>query len=550
MKNLFSLQRPCWVVLGMVAGLLTITGCSGGNEATDAKGKADPAPKAEAQQPQKKSKITVGVYERGAVPASEGTLENNRWTKWINDNGPVEVTFIPIPRWESVQKFNTLFAGGNAPDLIMEYLADYKNELYAKKLVMPLDDLIEKNSTIYKDLLKKYPNLDKLGRKPDGKLYEVGTVSTRVTPNHAYYIRVDWLKKLNLEIPKTTEDLYKVAKAFTEQDPDGNGKKDTYGMSLSFVSGQVLDNMFQNVGWVVENGQLVRDWERLKAVTEFKKRLYDEGIVDKDFLVDTAGAKGEQDWVTGKLGIWGANNGTTKLGYQSYVTLKKNNPNAEIIPIELPKSPFGQFSSWIGAPARTLGMISATAKDPVAVVKFIDFMNSEPFVRALNYGIEGVHSKAGANGCPQFISDELAKQVTFASDFNMISSSSIYLDKCTDFKNTLDPSKPIDQEFSKFIDIAQDAYVSSDRPEPGFTHRSTLPATPADILLIETTTTKPISDLLAKAIVSGPTATVADAIEKAKATWKGAGGEKAEKWYKDWYVENKDKAFLTKDLYK
>jgi putative aldouronate transport system substrate-binding protein len=550
MKNLFSLKRPHLVVLSIFAGILTISGCSQGNKASDVKGKAEPPQKAEAQQPQKKPKITVGVYERGAVPAAEGTLENNRWTKWINDNGPVEVTFVPIPRWESVQKFNTLFAGGNAPDLIMEYLADYKNELYAKKLVMPLDDLIAKNSTIYKDLLKKYPNLDKLGRKPDGKLYEVGTVSTRVTPNHAYYIRVDWLKKLNLEIPKTTEDLYKVAKAFTDQDPDGNGKKDTYGMSLSFVSGQVLDNMFQNVGWVVENGQLIRDWERLKAVTEYKKRLYDEGIVDKDFLVDTAGAKGEQDWVTGKLGIWGANNGTTKLGYQSYVTLKKNNPNAEIIPIELPKSPFGQFSSWIGVPARTLGMISATAKDPAAVVKYIDFMNSEPYVRTMNYGLDGVHSKAGADGCPQFISEDLAKQVTFASDFNMISSSSIYLEKCTDFKNTLDPNKPIDQEFIKFIDIAQEAYVSKDRPEPGFTHRSTLPATPTDILLIETTTSKPISDLLAKAIVSGPSATVADAIDKAKATWKGAGGEKAEKWYKDWYTENKDKAFLTKDLYK
>lgn len=555
MKRRFFWGRPQAIVFSVVAAVTAISGCSQGtgSSSTDGKGAAEqtaPAQQSAAQTPQPKPKITVGVYDRGAVPASEGTLENNRWTKWINENGPADVTFVPIPRWESVQKFNTLFAAGNAPDLIMEYLADYKNELYSKKLVMPLDDLIEKHSTTYKDMLKKYPNLDKLGRKPDGKLYEVGTVSSRVTPNHAYYIRTDWLKKLNLEIPKTTEELYKVAKAFTEQDPDGNGKKDTFGIGLSFVSGQVLDATFQNVGWVVENGQLIRDWERLAAATEFKKRLYDEGIVDKDFLVDTAGAKGEQDWVTGKLGIWGANNGTTKLGYQAYTTLKKNVPDAVVIPFELPKSPFGQFSPWIGVPARTLGMVNAAAKDPAAVMKYIDFVNSEAYIKTLNFGIEGVHYTTGSNGCPQFISEETSKQVLYASDFKMISSSSSVIENCTDFRNTLDPNKQVDKEFLEFIDIAQAAYVSKDRPEPGFTHRSTLPATPSDIQIIETTTGKTISDLMAKAIVSGSSFTVAEAINQAKTAWKNAGGDKAEAWYKEWYEKNKDTAFLTEDLYK
>lgn len=37
------------------------------------------------------------------------------------------------------------------------------------------------------------------------------------------FIRQDWLDNLNLEIPTTMEELKAVAKAFTEQDPDGNG---------------------------------------------------------------------------------------------------------------------------------------------------------------------------------------------------------------------------------------------------------------------------------------------------------------------------------------
>ncbi len=44
------------------------------------------------------------------------------------------------------------------------------------------------------------------------------------------FIRKDWLTKLNLSEPKSWDDVVNVAKAFTTQDPDGNGKPDTYGL--------------------------------------------------------------------------------------------------------------------------------------------------------------------------------------------------------------------------------------------------------------------------------------------------------------------------------
>ncbi|BBH71792.1 sugar ABC transporter substrate-binding protein [Actinoplanes sp. OR16] len=44
------------------------------------------------------------------------------------------------------------------------------------------------------------------------------------------FIRKDWREKVGLPVPKTWADLTALAKAFAEKDPDGNGKKDTYGM--------------------------------------------------------------------------------------------------------------------------------------------------------------------------------------------------------------------------------------------------------------------------------------------------------------------------------
>src|SRR5579862_944995 len=63
-------------------------------------------------------------------------------------------------------------------------------------------------------------------RAYDGKYY---AVPFSVHP-FVLFIRKDWRTKLGLPVPKTWADLQVLAKAFTERDPDGNGKADTYGL--------------------------------------------------------------------------------------------------------------------------------------------------------------------------------------------------------------------------------------------------------------------------------------------------------------------------------
>ena len=47
-----------------------------------------------------------------------------------------------------------------------------------------------------------------------------------------FLVRADWRKKLNLPEPKSWADVAAMAAAFTNKDPDGNGKKDTYGFVI------------------------------------------------------------------------------------------------------------------------------------------------------------------------------------------------------------------------------------------------------------------------------------------------------------------------------
>ena len=182
---------------------------------------------------EERPKITVTIYDRGKVPASEGTIEENRWTRWINENGPVDVEFVAIPRTNSGDKLYVLFASGTAPDLVFEYSPAVRSTLYQQGQLMPLSEALEKYSTTYKERAEKYPNILAAGLMDDGELYGLGKINTS-NFTRCVLIRQDWLDNLGLEIPQTLEELRNVCRAFCEDDPDGNGQKDTYAMAMSY----------------------------------------------------------------------------------------------------------------------------------------------------------------------------------------------------------------------------------------------------------------------------------------------------------------------------
>lgn len=102
------------------------------------------------------------------------------------------------------------------------------------------------------------------------------------------FIRTDWLKKVGKEIPTTWEELYEVAKAFTLEDPDGNGVNDTYGLT-----GDGLGNLrffFSSLGhsnryWVKQedgtwmHGALMKDNVQ---ILKWLRKMYEEGFIDPE----------------------------------------------------------------------------------------------------------------------------------------------------------------------------------------------------------------------------------------------------------------------------
>jgi multiple sugar transport system substrate-binding protein len=65
-------------------------------------------------------------------------------------------------------------------------------------------------------------------RAIDGAYYAVPVTAH----TFALFVRADWRAKLGLPVPRTWDDLLRMAQAFTTRDPDGNGKADTYGFVI------------------------------------------------------------------------------------------------------------------------------------------------------------------------------------------------------------------------------------------------------------------------------------------------------------------------------
>lgn len=541
-------MKKAWFV-GVLALGLTLGGvlsaCS--KEGEEAKG-APTAP-AEGQsteqpteQPKARVKITSSIYDRGSVPAAEGTIEKNRWTAWLVENGPHDVTFVPIPRWESEQKFNTLFASGSAPDLLFEFSPWIRNTWYDQKQLLPLDDLIENHSTVYKEMLQKYPALKKAGTMSDGQLYYMGKLN-EVIPIRAMLIRKDWLDKLNLEVPATTEELYEVAKAFAQQD------QDAYGMAVSGNAGRTLDQMFQNMGFVIRNDDVEYAWDSYAEAARFMKRLYEEGIVDRDFLTDTNGEKAKQDFVNGKIGIYPGQFSWRTFAVNEYKTLKQNDPQAEIIAIPLPESPAGAFNPSFENPVQMTAAINRMAKNPEAVMEYADFLVMPSTGNTLTYGFEGVHYELEANGCPSILDGDQRQQISYLSDARMLTTSPVVTDGKCGAETQFNVNDPYEKAGLELLNQVKEVYFNLDRPYAEITHSEHMPQLPKELQITISETYKAIGDVYVKSVVGGAGYTVEQMIQDAKSLWEKGKGPEAEAWMKQWYAENKDTAFLSKDIY-
>ncbi|TVY07727.1 extracellular solute-binding protein [Paenibacillus cremeus] len=300
---------------------------------------------------------------------------------------------------EYYQKLNLLAASGELPDMFnvniptMSRFAD-------EGLIIPLDDLIKDMPNIQKVI--KQEDIETLRYK--GKLYAL-PVGFRPEafngPNiSGFVIRKDWLDSLGLKEPKTLDELHDVLKAFTFNDPDKNGKKDTYGLSTTkmksntteppnfsaiFGSYGIIPTFWHERGGVLKQGMVLPE---TKQVLQLLQNWFKEGIIDPDFpIMETKQL--QEKVINSKVGVFegSAFDGDPKQALNS--SLLKANPSAKLLVIEPPTGPNGKKGWAESSPSyNDMRAISSKVKDPKRLLQMVDWAVGPGF-NLVTYGEEG-----------------------------------------------------------------------------------------------------------------------------------------------------------------
>ncbi|MCM3440274.1 extracellular solute-binding protein [Metabacillus halosaccharovorans] len=311
----------------------------------------------------------------------------------------VNIENIFLPGWEEAKtKINLLMSDtSQMPDVMWHWDMNKEFQSWAKAgAVQDLTPYLQENG---KNIINYYSKETMFYHwDPSGKIFRIpGDVSEPGTMTTI--IRKDWLEKLGLEVPTTVDEYIEVLKAFTHDDPDGNGKDDTYGISgenlyrafapFFLAYGVDPDQFMITEDGTVKYGSTLPE---VREVLQILQDLYKEGVIDPRMLSPIEQAKVDEIMANGKIGSiyrWVA---FFNPDFNHHMSFKAINPDGEYMPIEPIKGPDG-FASDL--PADEIGWsflsVTAAAEEPGEVVKVIDRIASPETYKLVTYGKEGEH---------------------------------------------------------------------------------------------------------------------------------------------------------------
>ena len=298
-----------------------------------------------------------------------------------------------------VDAVGRLFAGGDYPDV----------------MIMPASMFAQyANTGLLWDMTEAYDNAEFQSRiekpeineslKRDGKLYGF---SPAYGNGCVTYVKKAWLDKVGMNASdiKTYDDYYKMLLAFTNEDPDGNGKNDTYGTDAAgFLKADeapyinYLPEFWQDAYPAIyqnDQGQWVDGFqeEATKKALERLQKAYKDGVIDPAALTDSTKTAREKFFSNDQAGSSGSFAYWAGTWYQTLTdNLIKNEVDSELVMLE----PIKEVGSYINREAPVWVIIDDgdgdNSREQAIFDTFIDTMLDGGKIQVLwTYGAEDVH---------------------------------------------------------------------------------------------------------------------------------------------------------------
>lgn len=559
-----------WLPAFMAVTVLTgaaLSACSSGNETqSTAKPEGTSAPSATAKaapaDPFGKYDPPVQLTTIRSIDASfkfaEGeSLDKNIWHPiFENDYGIKVKNEWVVDAAQFEQKLNVTIASGAIPDFMSVNRVTFQR-LIESGMVEDLTQAFEKYASPFvKEMYKKDGGASMKMATVDGKLMGIPATNENggAAQSNVIWVRTDWLKKLSLPEPKTMADVLKIAEAFANQDPDGNGKKDTVGLgvnNLLWKDPGMLVGFFN--GYHAYPGIWVKDSSgnklvygsvqpQVKNALQTLRELYSKGVLDKEFAVKPW-KKVTEDVVAGKLGLIYGNITDPVLYLKDN---RKNDPTADWkpYPIVSADSQPAVPASW--EPVQNFYVVKKGVKNPEAVVKLLNifikknletqYEGKHPFANDPATGIQpSKYAPVIANPVDQNLNVHLSVVEALKKNdgSKLIFPASLHFERITKFRAGDDSmwfgEKVMGPEGSFSI-------INQYAKEKRFTFDAFLGA-PTPTMVEKDATLKKMFDEMATKVIMG--AAPLEDFDKFASEWRKLGGEAIEKEVNEWYNKNK-----------
>lgn len=408
----------------LLVGLMMFTlfaGCSKNSDSSDPSPTSASTPKAENAEIVngkfvKTRSITVEVFDRNNDKGS--APDDNFYTKYIKEgmlrDHNVEVKFVRVPRWTETEAINNLLAAGTAPDICVTYSYPTIQTYANMGGVHDLNPHLEKNKALLPNLWG-FLGEDNINYNKDPQKATIWAIEAKLFNNSRIntFVREDWLKKLNIAEPKTTQEFETMLKAFRDNASTllGANASKMIPFSLSFDVGWRTNHLLtSNVPDKISDKDLyVYGFDDrqflLPGVKDGVKKLnqwYNDGLIWKDFALYPAGDKTEDNLM--KAGFVGAFMHNWDYPYRDgdngiAANMKKNaEPDAAYIAVDPFKNDAGVYRKFLSNPIDRKLFLPATNKEPVASLVYLDWISKLENRKFLQIGEEGVTHEKQADG--------------------------------------------------------------------------------------------------------------------------------------------------------
>lgn len=341
--------------------------------------------------------IKLSVFASQAVNILD--FNTNEFTQYMEEKTGIDLEFETAPKDAAKEKVNLIMTGGDMPDIFLVgnsgAVPDETRFGVEEGSMIDLTELIETQMPNFKKILDETPGLRGQITATDGKIYNLPFYNEayHVTMSQKMWVNTELLSELGEELPKTTEDFYRICKKYKEQNPKGIpvcGGTFWNGDPTAFLSNPFLyhPGTGSGHGMVVSDGTIstVANTEEYREALRFMKKLYEEGLLyEGTFTMDGAQAKAlvasEGEPV---LFMCGA----------ASISFIDSTANPEIYshyyPLEPLTGPGGENNTtYIPTSAAPAFAITTSCEYPEAAARMVDYL----------YSLEGsMNAKSGVKG--------------------------------------------------------------------------------------------------------------------------------------------------------